>query len=123
MPRLEKEYQDLLEKAEKLSDSFSLVWQDDFTFNQSAKDLEFRLAPYLILEERVSKWPGTELSEIKATLRKYEVTSDSIEILKIIGGVYNWQSPSYPEDLTFYIANDPWFISIAHEHDSWFTKT
>jgi hypothetical protein len=117
------EYEELLAKAEKESDAFSLVWQDQIIFSQSADDLQNKLLPYLIKEERASEWPGTKLTEIKATLRLYQTTSKSVNVLKKVGGVYNFLAPNYPEDLVFYKKSAPWFVSIAHEKDSWFIET
>jgi hypothetical protein len=54
-------YEELINRAEKEFDSFSLVWRDGFKFNKSAKNIQNELSRYLIKELRTSEWPGTKI--------------------------------------------------------------
>jgi len=55
---METTYEDILKRARSECDSFSLIWQDEYKFNDNAKDIELKLQPYLLKEERVKEWPG-----------------------------------------------------------------
>lgn len=115
-------YNELLQKAKSECDSFSLVWRAEFKFNENAKSVENSLKPYLLKEQLVKEWPGTQLLKADALLRTYLVNAASMEILKMTGDIYKWLSPDYPEDLAFYKKGKVWFASIAHEKDSWFAE-
>jgi len=64
----------------------------------------------------------TFLAKIAATSRTYRINNTTINILRSVESVYQWVSPSYPEDLAFYKKGELWFASIAHEGESWFTE-
>jgi hypothetical protein len=60
-----------------------------------------------------------------AQLYKYHLNAESASILKeCVSGMWDWIEPRHPEDLSF-IREDgtPWFVSISHEHDAFFTAT
>jgi len=59
----------------------------------------------------------------KATVHRFRLTGESACILQgATDGLYDWRSPSLPEDLCFLRQDmSPWLTSIAHEHDSYLT--
>ncbi len=116
-------YQDLLEKAENEFTSFSLVWRDEFTFDEHCQKIEALLKPYLASEEKTDEWPGTKIFNALATVRHYKVSRQSIEVLKCAKNYKDWLSPSYPEDLAFYKNGKVAYTSIAHESEGWLNET
>jgi len=122
MINMDAPYRDVLGYALKEADVFSLVWRHEFRFSKSADDLEEKLDKFKIDEQITSSWPGTELIEGRATVKKYQVTVKSIEILGEVSDVFSWLSPEYPEDLAFYKKGRVLFGSIAHEREAWFEK-
>ena len=115
-------YESLLEMGLEKSDSFSLVWRDELEYNDHCKSIENMLLPFLVKEERLDEWPGTKLFGSLATVRRYSVSSESIEILKKANSFSDWQSPNYPEDLAFYKGGEVVYLSIAHENEEWPSK-
>jgi hypothetical protein len=101
---------------------FSLVWQASFKFNTTAQNLERKLRPYLVQEEKTNEWPGTKIHGLPENIiRFYKLIPESAELLKEPGGIYNWLAPDYPEDLALYnLKGYPWFGSVAHERMSFF---
>ena len=113
-------YEELLEFALDKADKFSLVWRN-FAFDDSAFRLIEDLQPWLLSDYSSSSWPGTEISGEKARVKTYEVNPQTIELLKCVSSVFEWQAPKYPEDLAFYRDKEVLFGSVAHEGDAWFT--
>jgi len=114
-------YIDLLNFAASRCQSFSLVWRDQFHFEQSAYDIKHDLKPFLISNDRTNEWPGTTLIGHEAIVRKYRVANESIKLLQISAGLYGWHQPRLPEDLAFYdFDNRTWLASISHEGQAWF---
>ena len=104
------------------ADSFSLVVKDTLELKDTGKNILDKLNPFLLKEDYVSKWPGTELLTEKAKLYKYSLNNRSIEILSDINRLFDWLQPEFPEDLTFYRKDKIIFVSISHEKDSWHVK-
>ena len=117
-------YEALLQWALESCTKFSLVWRASLPFNKKAKNIEIKLKRYLLKEEKTNQWPGTKILGLADNiLRLYKITRESIEILKVAGGIYNWQSPDFPEDLAFYKSvGRAWFGSVAHEKMSFFPE-
>ena len=112
-------YRALLAFAAGFSDSFSLVWRHQLSFDTSAAVLEGVLRPFLIKEAESSEWPGTSLIGHAATVRTYRLSPDSARALATAGGLFAWESPARPEDLAFYAPDGRcWLGSIAHERDA-----
>lgn len=114
-------YIDLLNFAASRCVSFSLVWLDQFKFEQSAYDIKHALKPFLISNDRTDEWPGTKLIGHEAIVRRYRVTDESLKLLHVAGALYSWLQPNLPEDLAFYASDDTaWLASISHEGQAWF---
>ena len=114
-------YIDLINFAAVRCVSFSLVWRDQFKFEQSAYEIKQALRPFLISNDRTEEWPGTTLIGHQAIVRHYRVADESVKLLQIADGLYSWLQPSLPEDLAFYASGDTaWLASISHESQAWF---
>ena len=113
------DYQSLLNKAITDFDSFSLIWRDELEYNDNAKNFEQKLNPFLIQEDRVDEWPGTQLESMSATMKVYALSNESIQCLKKVSGPFEFLSPSYPEDLAFYRKKETVYASSAHEKVDW----
>jgi len=112
-------YRLLLRTALEFCPTFSLVWRDQFNFNQSAVDFEIEIRPFLEKEQRNDAWPGTRLLNHFAVVRFYRYTNESMLLLKKISGLYEWQPPDLPEDLAMYRENGQcWLGTVAHEADA-----
>lgn len=114
-------YIDLLNFAASRCVSFSLVWNDQVRFEQSAYEIKHALKPFLISNRRTDEWPGTNLIGHEAIVRRYRVTDESVKLLHVAGGLYSWLQPNLPEDLAFYASGgEAWLASISHEKQAWF---
>jgi len=112
-------YQELLDYAEQEADSFSLVWRN-MAFENSAFELIEQLSPWLISDYSSSSWPRTRLIGEKARVKTYQVTPETINLLKSVKSVFEFLAPKYPEDIAFYKGKSVIFSSIAHEEEAWF---
>ena len=116
-----KTYIDLLNFAVSRCESFSLVWRDQLEFAPSAYEIEHALKPFLVSNIRTDEWPGTKLIGHEAIVRRYRLTNESVELLHVAEGLYDWLQPNLPEDLVFYSSGDVvWLTTISHEHEAWF---
>lgn len=116
-------YIDLLSLAASRCESFSLVWRDQFRFDNSAYEIKQALKPFLVSTVRTDEWPGTKLIGHEAIVRRYRVSDESVKLLQTAGSLYSWLQPKLPEDLAFYVSGDVvWLASISHEHEAWFLE-
>jgi hypothetical protein len=114
-------YIDLLNFAASRCVSFSLVWRDQFKFEQSAYEIKRTLKRFIISNDRTDEWPGTRLIGHEAIVRRYRVADESVRLLHVAGALYSWLQPNLPEDLAFYASGDTaWLASISHESEAWF---
>ena len=120
---MDVDYEQLLTKALKEFDSFSLVWRESDRFKDEAKKFTKRLEPYLISKIRTNRWPGTKIRGGKAIVRTYKVCPESISELRVVSDVFAWLPPYLPEDLAFYKNDKVVFTSIAHERIASFDAT
>ena len=114
-------YIDLLDFALARCQSFSLVWRDQFKFEQSAYEIKNALHPFQLSNVRTDEWRGTKLIGHEAVVRRYRVSDESVKLLYVAGSLYSWLQPKLPEDLAFYSMGDvSWLASISHEGRAWF---
>lgn len=114
-------YRDLLIAAQKVCDSFMLVVRPDLRLSEGAQALLEDLKPHLIEESRRSQWPGTRLTGKTARCLTFQFTSAAHAIIKVaVQGLYEWQQPKLPEDLSFYVKGETWFFSMTHEREAYF---
>src|SRR5882762_253615 len=116
-------YIDLLSFAASRCKSISLVWRDQFQFENSASQIKRALKPFLVSNVRTDEWPGTKLIGHEAIVRRYRVSDESVKLLHRAGSLYSWLEPNLPEDLAFYASCEVvWLASISHEHEAWFLE-
>jgi hypothetical protein len=116
-------YRALLAHAIGRTSHFSLVWRQQLTFHPTADQYEAALRPFLCEETLTDRWPGTQLLDSLAAVRRYLITADSIRMLEPPGRLFAWLAPSLPEDLAFYLPSGScWLGSISHERDAWLNE-
>jgi hypothetical protein len=114
-------YFDLLNFAVARCQSFSLVWRDQFKFEQSAHEIKDALQSFQLSSVRTDEWPGTKLIGHQAIVRHYRASDESVKLLYAAGSLYSWLQPKLPEDLAFYsLGGVGWLASISHEGRAWF---
>jgi hypothetical protein len=113
-------YRSLLAFALSLSSRFSLVWRRQLTFDASAHAIAVALVPMLENESETTEWPGTQLIDHTAIVRRYRFSAESMAILASTERLYGWLAPERPEDLALYREDGRcWLASIAHERDAY----
>ena len=100
--------------------TFSLVWNDQRRFDDSAGLVATDLSHLEVDRFRVGRWPATELFESKATLIRFRCDESALPVLFRPGSLFSWRAPTYPEDLAFFdSAGDAVLASVAHESEFW----
>lgn len=118
------QYRELIDLARTNCATFGLVTQKG-TRHTDPKILT-TLKPYLAESAITKTWPGTVLhSDETACFFKFHLNEESAAILKnCVGELWDWTKPDFPEDLCFIRPDGrPYFTSIIHEHDAYFTVT
>jgi hypothetical protein len=114
-------YSALISFAATRCKTFSFAWRNQLRFDLSAHEIAKILVPDLVYETTTNEWPGTQLIGGSAIVSYYNVTGRSMQVVQTVTGLYQWRSPSFPEDLAFYSSESKcWMASISHERDSWF---
>ena len=115
------EYKALLVCLAKIATSFTFVIRPEIKSGPRIKSLIERLNDFLIAEQEVDQWPGTQLFGRTAKLFKFKLTEQSKEILLVSSkGLFDWIQPELPEDLSFLYQDDQnCLTNIAHEKDAW----
>lgn len=115
-----KKYFDFIDYAFSKADCFMLVYANYYGkgYTKVMKNFMKLLKPYIIKIRTNPSWPGT--SNTKSLNTKYKVvfyrnTPEAKAVLKKVESLWSWSRPSYPQDLAFFIGNQCWFYSIAHE--------
>ena len=116
-----KNYHDFLDYAFRESDYFMLVYVNYYGkgYSYMQKKIKKMLEPYKVKTRTNPRWPGTlETFSQNSTYKVvfYKNVSEAKTILKIVSGIGDWSSPSYPEDLAFFKGNKCWFYSVGHEN-------
>ena len=115
-------YRQLLNVSTKFCDTFLLVFRHTIEVSESATRAIEDLKPFLISQAEESEWPGTRLFEQTATVFRFALTQQSIDMIgEIAHSLYSWMQPQLPEDLCLMrFDGEPWLITIAHENDGYF---
>lgn len=113
-------YEQILTRASKEADTFSLTWRPEFRFSKKAAQIEKKLKPYQRNEQITSSWPGTDLTGGTALVRTYSLNEATVAVLSQVPGIFSWLAPHYPEDLAFYKNGAVVFWSVAHEEEAGF---
>lgn len=115
-------YKNLIDYALKECSFFQFVNKSrKGDLSSKAEEVLEKLSLFLLEIIEADEWPGTKIFEGKAKIHRYIFNYASAKVLKeLAGGLYDWQSPDYPDDLAFIRADDsPWLVNIAHEEDSY----
>jgi hypothetical protein len=117
-------YTELLEKLLKISNKFSFVIRTNYLITEAEKNILYLFKNYLLLETEVEAWPGTILYYgKKSRIFYYSFNKKTFDLLrKTSDSLYEWLHPEKPEDLCFYKNETPVFVSISHEHNSYFVN-
>jgi hypothetical protein len=117
-------YKELLNFLLNISNKFSFVIRTNYKITKEEMEILRLFNKYLIYEDNVASWPGTNLLYGKtAHIYYYDFKQESFELLlKISNTLYEWEHPQKPEDLCFYNNADAIFASITHEKYSYFLK-
>jgi hypothetical protein len=113
-------YAGLLGTALTVSKSGLLVVRDTIELASSGAAILEELDGFMLHKARSNRWPGTTLLEPGATVYRFAVCPESIDVLcRAANALYEWQQPDRPEDLAFLRGDEtPWLISIAHEGEA-----
>jgi hypothetical protein len=111
----------LINAAARLSDSVMIVLRDDLGLNEKGRALLSRLEPSLLERQRRASWPGTTLVDGEATTLRFALNAEVVgEILAASNGLFEWQQPALPEDLSLLRSDGTAVLaSIAHERDAY----
>jgi RHS repeat-associated protein len=118
-------YAGLLEAALTISKSGLLVVRDTIELAPSGAAILAELNEFMLNKARSNRWPGTTLLDSEATVYRFAVRPESIDVLRrAANALYEWQQPDRPEDLAFLRDDDtPWLFSIAHEDEAFLVVT
>ena len=116
------EYRSLIDCASKTCAIALVVVRPTIALSKQGSSVLGRLEPYLQNRSEEAEWPGTRLESGCASIFRYRLTRECQDILKgSARSIYEWHQPDLPEDLCFLrLGGEPYFVSISHEHDSYF---
>jgi hypothetical protein len=115
-----RDYTAFLDEAFKHFTSFSLVWRKGLSYDQNRHTVGHDLARHELQKRQGSCWPGTQLFGVSQTIITYGLNADTARVLSRPASLFAWLSPSFPEDLAFYLKNGHCgFASVAHEGLAW----
>lgn len=95
------------------------VVRNGLEFNSNCDLFLNKMKPFIISEESVREWPGTELLDGVAKIFKFRVSKDAVEVFcSLVTRLSDFIQPNFPEDLCFLREdNSAFFVSITHEDD------
>jgi hypothetical protein len=109
-------YLDLLDIARRTQSLIGLVWREQLTFSQSARQVAIDLESSLVEERLTNEWPGTVLFGSQAWYRLYRCNEYSPPILAGAERLSSWLAPDFPEDMSCQLpTGECWLMSVAHE--------
>jgi len=113
-------YGRLIESLLEIEPRFGLVWQEQFKFRETAREIREQLQTLLVGSRRTNRWPGTQLMRHHAIVETYHCDALALPILRRPGSLFSWVQPKYPEDLHFLSrTGEASVITVAHEHEAW----
>jgi len=79
--------------------------------------------PFMVEKTVSSKWPGSKLSGPNALVHRYRFDQEFSDLMqKLNDRLYSWLQPNFPENFCLLKEKKtPWFISLTHEKDSYFS--
>jgi hypothetical protein len=118
-------YQGLLDFALRSCATALLVVRPSLGLAPTGSTVLKRLEAFLESKTESSEWPGTTLFGDIAWVYRYTFSAECADVLKTCtNNLYGWAQPNLPEDLCLLRASDdPWLVSISHEHDGYLCLT
>lgn len=125
-------YRQIMEFCFLKSDAVSLTYHNHgMPFKRNIRDIRKSLRPYRISsscnlrkhgkeydpwssESADSRWFRADRAE-QLFEDTYRLTEEIREYILAVDGIYAWEYPDRPEELTFYKADKLWFWSRSHE--------
>lgn len=116
-------YEDLMDLAFDICDTFHLVLRTDMGNIRSLDSFIEKLKDSFIEMKRESKWASTMLAdENKAEVYYFHADENSKKVIKqFSNSLYDWclSEPNIlPEDLSFFKEGHVWLVNCAHERQS-----
>lgn len=109
----DKQYTDLIQYAAQQCTAFSFTKFKGIRYLSTAEQMENTLKPY---KNNDFLGLGTVGNYQKGSkVYQYVINKDTLQFLRQCNGLFEWESPTWLEDLTFYICDDYWMRSISHE--------
>ena len=118
-------YAQLLDFCSRHCSQVLLVVREwDWLEEEALETLE-ELRAYQVSATESSEWPGTKLLNETATVYRYTMRPELLDILKYsASGLFDWCEPAKPEDLCLLRDQDtPLLVSISHEQDAYLELT
>lgn len=87
-------------------------------YSKEKKEFRKKLKSFEIKRRRNPSWPGvpyTFSNKTEYCIVFYRTTPEAKQILKEKTSLFDWSSPSSPEDLAFFVGDMCWFYSVGHE--------
>lgn len=118
-------YRGLVEWLTPRSAEVWLIVRDEDLQDQSVEDTLNGLGRWQRSAHSVSEWPGTQLLGGTARCYRFDCTpSVAAVVSRLVDGLYDWQQPELPEDLSFIRKNgSPLLSTIAHEREAFLELT
>lgn len=106
-------YKRLIETLCLHSDQFYFITRKELKYNE---EIIATFSPYTLNTYKTQKWAGTETTDLAATVYIIESNAETYQLLvKHANSLFDWVSPTLPEDLTFIKNNFTWFSCTTHE--------
>ena len=114
-------YRELLRLSGAFCSEAILVRRDSLDVSARFEQVMTALRPFIVRIAETSEWPGTVLLTETATVSRFSLYAESIEILSSYAdGLYSWRQPDLPEDLCLLRPDgQPFLVTIAHERDAY----
>lgn len=118
-------YRSLIEWLTPRSAELWLIVRHEDLQEQSVEDALDALEPWQRAVQPVSEWPGTRLLAGTATCHRYSCTPSAAAVVAtLVDGLYDWQQPELPEDLSFMRdGGSPLLATVAHEREAYLELT
>jgi hypothetical protein len=123
MPPTGRVHHDVLRSVASLSTVVGLVVRSPkVQLTTRAQSLLAALSPFLVANEEVDRWPGTELVGGRKSRRLlFRLEPASLDLLiAATTGLFDWVNPQLPEDLHLLRSDGTTVLgTVAQEEDAW----
>lgn len=121
-------YQIILDYLGKNSNLFSFITRQQKPYSKIPPNCEHDhvlqgLAPYLVKKiVGVQRWPGTITRDTHRVMCVYRSCKEARAYLKTQLNLFAPLQYNLPEDICFYRQDQPWFVTVSHEHMAFMSK-